>query len=52
MWERSMRRGRPAKMIDPSWFGPTIPASLLVTLKNRFLRQAYGPFARRPPVSP
>jgi hypothetical protein len=40
MWDRSMRRGRPAKMIDQSWFGPTISTSLLVTLKTCSPRQA------------
>jgi hypothetical protein len=30
-----MTRGRSGKMIDQSWFGPTIPASLLVTPNNR-----------------
>jgi hypothetical protein len=34
-----MRLGRPSTMIAQSWFGPTILATLLGTLKNRF--QAY-----------
>ena len=36
-----MRLGRAGKMIDQSQFGPTIPVSPLLTLKNPSLKQAY-----------
>ncbi len=44
--------GRSGKMIDQSWFGPTIHASLFVILNNRSPEAGLLTLARLPSVSP